>query len=141
MRRQHCPQCLRLNVIIKTCIKVVNVHFRHCYPASGNGRKEGYVLFNGALDTFYLWLYGVIHMVKDHSDSERGNPLPPHGLLFWARLLDSIIAAKCVCMFVCVCVCVCVYGHVRLCVWLFQSKINRVCNKYQFDPNIIQISS
>ena len=24
----------------------------------------------------------VIHMVKDHSDSERGNLLPPHGLLF-----------------------------------------------------------
>ena len=22
---------------------------------------------------FYLWLYGVTHMVKDHSDSERGN--------------------------------------------------------------------
>ena len=21
-------------------------------------------------------------MVKDHSDSERGNPLPPHGLIF-----------------------------------------------------------
>ena len=21
-------------------------------------------------------------MIKDHSDSERGNPLPPHGLLF-----------------------------------------------------------
>ena len=31
---------------------------------------------------FYLRLYGVGHMVKDHSDSERGNPLPPHGLLF-----------------------------------------------------------
>ena len=31
---------------------------------------------------FYLWLYGVGHMVKDHSDSERGNPLPPHGLVF-----------------------------------------------------------
>ena len=31
---------------------------------------------------FYLWLYGIGHMVKDHSDSERGNPLPPHGLLF-----------------------------------------------------------
>ena len=31
---------------------------------------------------FYLQLYGVRHMVKDHSDSERGNPLPPHGLLF-----------------------------------------------------------
>ena len=31
---------------------------------------------------FYLRLYGTIHMVKDHSDSERGNLLQPHGLLF-----------------------------------------------------------
>ena len=46
------------------------------------GRKEGNVLFNDALNTFYLRLYGVGHMVKDHSDSERGNSLPPHGLLF-----------------------------------------------------------
>ena len=31
------------------------------------GRKEGRsVLFNDALDTFYLRLYGVRHMVKDH---------------------------------------------------------------------------
>ena len=44
--------------------------------------REGNVLFNDALNTFYLQLYGVRHMVKDHSDSERGNPLPPHGLLF-----------------------------------------------------------
>ena len=42
-------------------------------------RKEGNVLFN---NTFYLRLYGVGHMVKDHSNSEKGNPLPPHGLLF-----------------------------------------------------------
>ena len=46
------------------------------------GRKEGNVLFNDALNTFYLRLYGVRHMVKDHTDSERGNPLPPHRLLF-----------------------------------------------------------
>ena len=46
------------------------------------GRKEENVLFNDALNTFYLRLYGVTHMVKDHSDSERGNPLPPHRLLF-----------------------------------------------------------
>ena len=32
------------------------------------------VLFNDALNTFYLRLYGVRHMVKDHSDSEKGNP-------------------------------------------------------------------
>ena len=45
--------------------------------------NEGNVLFNDAHDTFYLRLYSVGHnMVKDHSDSERGNLLPPHGLLF-----------------------------------------------------------
>ena len=43
-------------------------------------RKEGNVLFNDALNTFYLRLYGVRHMVKYHTYSERGNPLPPHGL-------------------------------------------------------------
>ena len=35
------------------------------------GRKEGNVLFNDVLNTFYLWLYGIRHMVKDHWDSER----------------------------------------------------------------------
>ena len=43
--------------------------------------KEGNVLLNDALNTFYLWLYGVRHMAKDHSDSERGNLLPPYMLL------------------------------------------------------------
>ena len=43
---------------------------------------DGNVLFNEALNTFYLRLYGVRHMVKDHSDSEKRNPLPPHRLLF-----------------------------------------------------------
>ena len=38
-------------------------------------RKEGNVLFNDALNTFYLQLYGVEHMVKDHSNSER-KPAP-----------------------------------------------------------------
>ena len=47
-----------------------------------NVAKEGNVLFNDALNTFYLRLYGVRHMVKDHSDDEIGNPLPPHRLLF-----------------------------------------------------------
>ena len=44
--------------------------------------KEENVLFNDTLSTFHLWLYGFRHMVKDHSDSKRENPLPPHGLLF-----------------------------------------------------------
>ena len=42
------------------------------------------------LTHFYLWLYGR-HMVKDHSDSERGNPLPPHGLLFPINSKDYFI--------------------------------------------------
>ena len=51
-------------------------------PDEGKGRadvtrKEGNVLFNDTLNTFYLRLYGVGHMVKDCSDSWIGNPLPP----------------------------------------------------------------
>ena len=45
-------------------------------------RKEGNVLFNDTLNTFYLRLYGIKHIAKDHSDSERANLLLPHGLLF-----------------------------------------------------------
>ena len=44
--------------------------------------RERNVLFNDALNTFYLQLYDIRHMVKDHSDSEKGNLLPPHRLLF-----------------------------------------------------------
>ena len=56
-----------------------------CHQKSFTTRKgrKGSVLFNDALNTFYLRLYGIRHMVKDHSESERGIPLPPHGLLFF----------------------------------------------------------
>ena len=53
--------------------------------------RKGNVLFNDALNTFYLRLYGIGHMVKDHSDSERGNPLPPHRLLFSISSKGSFI--------------------------------------------------
>ena len=52
---------------------------------------EGHALFNNPLNTFYLLLYGVRHMVKDHSDSESENPLPPHGLLFHINSNDYFI--------------------------------------------------
>ena len=74
------------------------------------GYMDGNVLFNDTLNTFYLRLYGrkemfyltthtthfiygymIRHMVKDHSDSERVNPLPPHGLLFPIRSKGSFI--------------------------------------------------
>ena len=54
-------------------------NIKHHLTIEGGGRK---VLFNDALNTFYLRLYGVGHMAKDQSDSERGNSLPPHRLLF-----------------------------------------------------------
>ena len=54
-------------------------------------KRGGNVLFKDALNTFYLRLLGVRHMVKDHSDIERGNPLPPHGLLFPISRMGSFI--------------------------------------------------
>ena len=62
-----------------------STHFIYGYMASDiimvKRERERNVLFNDALNTFYLRLYGVRHMVKDDSDSEKGNPLPPHRLL------------------------------------------------------------
>ena len=55
-----------------------STHFVYGYMEG----KVGNVLFNDTFNTFYLRLYGVRHMVKDHTDSERGIPLPPHGLSF-----------------------------------------------------------
>ena len=53
--------------------------------------RERNVLFNDTLNTFYLQLYGVRHMVKDHSDSDKGNPLPPHKLLLSINSKGSFI--------------------------------------------------
>ena len=53
--------------------------------------RERNVLFNNALNTFYLRLCGVRHMVKDHSDSEKGNLLPPHRLLLLIKSKGSFI--------------------------------------------------
>ena len=52
-------------------------------------KRERNVLFNDALNTFYLRLYGVRHMVKNHSDSEKDNPLPPHSYSY--RLTARVI--------------------------------------------------
>ena len=42
--------------------------------------------------THYLRLYGIGHMVKDHSDSERGNPLLPYELVFSISSKGSLYA-------------------------------------------------
>ena len=46
-------------------------------------RKEMFYLTTHSTH-FILRLYGVRHMVKGHSDNERGNPLPP----IWTTLSD-----------------------------------------------------
>ena len=60
-------------------------------PHQKKRERERNVLFNDALNTFYLRLYSVRHMVKDHSDSEKGNPLPPHRLLLSINSKGSFI--------------------------------------------------
>ena len=83
-------------LLMKIKIRINRDIFMHCQTTSAAlsirlTRKEGNVLFNDALNTFHLRLYGVGHMVKEHSDSERGNPLPPHGLLFSININGSFI--------------------------------------------------
>ena len=70
-----------------------NINSKMSVSTSVKVRKEGNVLYNDTLNTFYLRLYGVRHMVKYHTDSERGNPLPPHGLLFPISSNGSFICA------------------------------------------------
>ena len=45
--------------------------------------QEGNVLFNDALNTFYLWLYGIRSMVKNHLERKRENLLRPLKELFF----------------------------------------------------------
>ena len=72
-----------------------DVEYRLCYQITTTlkTRKEGrnffYLMTHS--NTFYLWLYGISYMVKDHSDSERGNPMSPHGLLFLISSKGSFI--------------------------------------------------
>ena len=68
-----------------------STHFIYSYMASDTGERERNVLFNDTLNTFYLRLYGVRHMVTDHSDSEKGNPLLPHRLLLSINSKGSFI--------------------------------------------------
>ena len=62
-----------INTTLKTQCKYVFSYHTQKYMKYAR-MKEGNVLFNDALNTFYLRLYGLGHKVKDHSDGESGNP-------------------------------------------------------------------
>ena len=86
-RRSRCTQLL-----IQHFYKIFNGIGDMCDREREREReRERNVLFNDALNTFYLQLYGFRHMVKDHSDSEKGNPLPPHRLLLSINSKGSFI--------------------------------------------------
>ena len=67
------------------------IHFSSEIISASDIEKEMFFLFNDALNTFYLRLYGFRHMVKDHSDSEKGNLLPQHRLLLSINSKGSFI--------------------------------------------------
>ena len=60
-------------------------------PLLLEGKKEGNVLFNDGLNTFYLRLHGVGHMVKDHSDNEREETRCRHYVGYSFRLAARVL--------------------------------------------------
>ena len=62
----------------------------HFYQQIDIGSKEIFYLTTHSTH-FYLQLYGIRHMVKNHSDSERENTLLSHGLLFLISSKGSFI--------------------------------------------------
>ena len=54
------------------------------------GRKEMFYLTTHITHFIYGYMASR-QMVKDHSDSEKGNPLPPHRLLFLINSKGSFI--------------------------------------------------
>ena len=78
----------RINIDALSRDLIIQLHTPHLLLHLARERN---VLFNDALNTFYLRLYGVRHMVKDHSDSEKGNPRPPHRLLLSINSKGSFI--------------------------------------------------
>ena len=94
MVKDHCDSERERNVLFNDALNTFYLRLygvRHMVKDHCDSERERNVLFNNALNTFYLRLYGVRHMVKDHCDSEKGNPLPPHRLLFLINSKGSFI--------------------------------------------------
>ena len=76
-------------VIIETLTESEHALFYHSATSVGEGKKEMFYLTMHS--THFIYGYMASDMVKDHSDSEKGNPLPPHGLLFSINSKGSFI--------------------------------------------------
>ena len=83
--KRHCPWAAEEGRQLIQHILWHQLHDEFLWPIASisinEGKKDMFYLTMHSTH-FYLQLYGIRHMVKDHSDNERGNPLLPHGLLF-----------------------------------------------------------
>ena len=78
-------QAVLLRIVSTVCVMLGLNKYRQ------EGRKETFFYLTTHSTHFILQLYGVGHMVKDHSDSQRGNLLPPHRLLLSINSKGSFI--------------------------------------------------
>ena len=60
----------------------ISVAWSLCSNTDKQGRKEMFYLTTHSTHFIYGYMASDIYMVKDQSDSERGNPTTPHWLLF-----------------------------------------------------------
>ena len=117
--------CVCLCVCVFTHINVTAVALKGIKVGTERERerKKKRNVFNDALNTFYLWLHSVGYMVKNNSNSERGNLLPPlYGLFMYIYMSVGVFMYVSLCVLcwgvvkhsfihsLCVCVCVCVYS-------------------------------
>ena len=78
-----------LSYFLPSLFICIMYHFHHLHANEGR-RKEMFYLMTHSTHFIYGY-YGVRHMVKGHSDSERGNPLLSHKLLFLISSKGSFI--------------------------------------------------
>ena len=77
--------CVCVYVCLFVCLSL-------CVYVGMEGRqKEMFYLTTHLIHFMYGYMTPDIFMVKNHSDSERGNPLLPHGLLFPINSKGSFI--------------------------------------------------
>ena len=82
---------------ITHCLNKWNIYiynYIHINYSSCKGRKEMFYLKTHSTHFIYGYMVSGKGMIKDHSDSERRNPLPPHRLHFPINSKGSFICTS-----------------------------------------------
>ena len=96
LKKDPPPQCehwlereiLPLEVGCRTFSVVARSRLSHIFRCRTGEREMFYLKTHS---THFIYGYMASDMVKDHSDSEKGNPLPPHRLLLSINSKGSFI--------------------------------------------------